>query len=215
MVCTESFGIDRTMKAPAPRRIGQTITLPDYIETITCCAVRLRPVFLRTNPGPSIRKFGLFPAVVIAVPIAAKISMMLKVLIPFSQPARGERAVRYLLNDPPSSSFEVELLAIVEPLTPGKVSIFLSQERAATLGRTAAARWLRQLEKPLAASQIKCYSEVAIGRRAEIVARAIRRRDIDLVLLPSNGPHWFNRLVAKWRGEALSRTTAHLVTIVP
>ncbi len=120
-----------------------------------------------------------------------------------------------MVNDPPSLSFEVELLAVVEPLIPGKVRIFLSRERAETLVRGAAIRWLGQIEKLLAASHINYRSEIMVGRPAEIIASAIRRRDIDQVLLPANGPHWFNKLIAKWRSEELSRATDHSVTVVP
>lgn len=140
---------------------------------------------------------------------------MLKILIPFSDPAGGVRAVRRLLTDRPSSPFEVELLAVVEPLTPGKVRIFLSPERAETLVRTADVRWLGDVEKLLATSQIAYRSQIMVGRRAQIVSSAIRRRDIDQVLLPANGPHWFNTLFAKWREKRLSRATARSITIVP
>jgi len=141
--------------------------------------------------------------------------MLLKVLIPFSDPASGKRAVRQLLSDRPSSPFEVELLAVVEPLTPGKVRIFLSPERAEALVRAAAVRWLSELEELLAASQVRYRSQVMVGQRTQIVSTAIRRGDVDQVLLPANGPRWLNRLLAKGRGKRLSRATGRLIAVVP
>jgi hypothetical protein len=50
---------------------------------------------------------------------------MPRILIPFSDFASGERAVRRLLARPRDPALDLELLAIVDPLTPGKVALFV------------------------------------------------------------------------------------------
>ena len=109
---------------------------------------------------------------------------MNSVLIPFTDPESAERAVRKLLDEAPSPALEVELLAVVEPLVPGRVRVFLSPERAEVLARAAAARWLARIEALLDAANIRHRSEIAVGRPAAVIDAALRRPNIDRVLLP-------------------------------
>ena len=60
---------------------------------------------------------------------------MARVLIPFSDLASGERAVRRLLRENRDPRLAVELLAIVDPLTSGKVAVFVSRQSAEAQSR--------------------------------------------------------------------------------
>jgi len=139
---------------------------------------------------------------------------MTRVLIPFTDPDQGERAVRRLLDEKPSTSVEVELLAVVEPLTSGKVSIFLSPERAEQFARSAAADWIERLNALLDGARIEHRSQVAVGTPNKIIAEAMRRDDIDRVLIPVNASHWWAKPLLKRRRAQLSRATPHPVTVV-
>jgi hypothetical protein len=139
---------------------------------------------------------------------------MNRVLIPFVDLASGQRAVRKVLDEPPSPRLEVTLLAIVEPLTPGKVSVFLSPHRAEELLRAAARRWLEEIGALLDAANIRHRSEIAVGRPAAIIEAAVRRRNIDRVLLPARRPRWLSALTAAQRSAKLTRVTRHPVTVV-
>jgi nucleotide-binding universal stress UspA family protein len=139
---------------------------------------------------------------------------MTRILIPFTDAEQGARAVRRLLEEKVSASVEVELLAVVEPLTPGKVSIFLSPERAEVLARAAAARWLRELEPILERACIKHRSTIALGAPKTVIAEAMRREDIDRVLIPIGASRWFGRALINRRAAQLSRDTPHPVTVV-
>lgn len=139
---------------------------------------------------------------------------MTRILIPFSNPEQGERAVRRLLDEKPSASVEVELLAVVDPLTPGKVSIFLSQERAEALASAAAERWLERLELLLDAARVRHRSQIALGAPRRVIAEAMRRNDIDRVMIPIGVSHWWSRALAKRRAAQLRRATPHTVTVV-
>jgi nucleotide-binding universal stress UspA family protein len=105
------------------------------------------------------------------------------VLIPFPDFATGERAVRRLLLEPRVPGLDVELLAIVDPLTPGKVAIFVSHATAEAQSRAAAARWLARLEPLLLDTRIPHRSDIAVGSFREMLRRAGERADIDRVLL--------------------------------
>ena len=125
---------------------------------------------------------------------------MARVLIPFSDLASGERAVRQLLGRRHDPRLAVELLSIVDPLTPGKVGIFVSPERARAQATDAASRGLRDLERVLDDARIPHRSQVAIGRVREILRREGARRGVDEVLL-GTGRHdplqrWRRRFVA-------------------
>jgi hypothetical protein len=67
---------------------------------------------------------------------------MARVLIPFSDLASGQRAVRRLLQEARDPRQSVELLAMVDPLTSGKVAVFVSRAQAEAQSRAAAARWV-------------------------------------------------------------------------
>jgi hypothetical protein len=140
---------------------------------------------------------------------------MNRVLIPFTDPESAERAVRILLDEAPSPTLEVELLAIVEPLTPGKVRIFLSPERAECLSRAAAEHWLARIEALLDAANIRHRSEIAVGRPEAIIDEALRRPNIDRVLLPARRPRWLSAATAAKRSAELTRIVRHPVTVVP
>jgi nucleotide-binding universal stress UspA family protein len=139
---------------------------------------------------------------------------MNRVLIPFTDVESGERAVRKLLDEAPSPGLEVALLAVVEPLTPGKVGIFLSPQRAEALARAAAARWLERIGALLDAANIRHRSEIAVGPAATIVEGAIRRRNVDRVLLPSRRPRWLSAMTAAQQSAKLTRAVRHAVTVV-
>jgi nucleotide-binding universal stress UspA family protein len=140
---------------------------------------------------------------------------MNRVLIPFTDPESAERAVRQLLDEAPSAKFEVELLAVVEPLTPGKVRIYLSAQRAEELARAAAQRWLARIESLLDGAHIAHRSEVAMGRPAAMIDAALRRGDIDRVLLPARSPRWRSAAAAGRQSARLTRAAHHPVTLVP
>jgi nucleotide-binding universal stress UspA family protein len=108
---------------------------------------------------------------------------MARVLIPFTDRASGERALRSLLARPRDPSLRVELLAIVDPLTPGKVAVFVSRERAKAQATAAAQQWLSDLGALLAAANVAHRLRVATGRLRDILQAERGRRDIDEVLL--------------------------------
>jgi nucleotide-binding universal stress UspA family protein len=139
---------------------------------------------------------------------------MVKVLIPITDPESGERAVKRLLRDGRGPGLEVELLAIVEPQTSGRVRMILSQQRAESLVRAAANRWLERLGALLTASGIPYRAEVAVGPANAAIEAAARRADIDRVLLPASTPRWLSSATAHWHGARLARQTHHPVTVV-
>ena len=67
---------------------------------------------------------------------------MSRLLIPFAEPEGGARAVDALLREPRKAALTVHLVAVVEPLRPGKVAMFVSAARAESMVRDAARRWL-------------------------------------------------------------------------
>jgi hypothetical protein len=139
---------------------------------------------------------------------------MNRVLIPFTDPESAERAVRKLLDEAPSPALEVELLAVVEPLVPGKVRVFLSPERAECLARAAAERWLARIEALLDAANIRHRSEIAVGRPAAVIDAALRRPNIDRVLLPARRSRWLSAATAAERSAQLTQTSRRPVTVV-
>jgi hypothetical protein len=108
---------------------------------------------------------------------------MRNVLVPFSDLASGERAVARLVSQRRRTRLTVELLAIVDPLTSGKVEVFVSPERAKAQSRVAAEGWLRTLEAKLDAGGIAHRSSIAFGKLRDILKREGARRDVDEVLL--------------------------------
>jgi len=109
---------------------------------------------------------------------------MPRLLIPFAEPAGGGRAVEMLLREPRDSSLTVHLAAVVEPLRPGKVAIFVSAARAESMVREAARRWLAPLEAKLEAAGIAFESEVVLGPPRTTIRALAQRVDIDRVMLP-------------------------------
>ena len=108
---------------------------------------------------------------------------MPRILIPFTDQASGERAVRRLLARPRNPALSVELLAIVDPLTPGKVAVFVSRERAKAQATAAAQQWLSYLAGLLDRAGVAYRLRVATGRMRDILTAERDRRDIDEVLL--------------------------------
>ena len=109
---------------------------------------------------------------------------MPRLLIPFAEPEGAGRAVAALLREPRDNALTVHLAAVVEPLRPGKVAIFLSAARAESMVCEAAARWLRPLEAKLAAAGIPFTSEVVLGPPRTAIRALAQRADVDRVMLP-------------------------------
>ena len=128
---------------------------------------------------------------------------MSRVLIPFSDLRSGERAVRRLLAEPRDAALSVELMAIVDPLTVGKVAVFVSRARAESQSRAAAARWLAHLEAMLDSAGVRYRSSIAVGRLRTSLREAGARRDIDRVLLGARE----RDPLRKWRRQVV----AHLM----
>ena len=128
---------------------------------------------------------------------------MARVLIPFSDFASGQRAVRRLLQEPRDPRQRVELFAMVDPLTSGKVAVFISKAAAEEQSRAAAARWIERLAPQLDAAGIPHTSSIAVGPRRELLRRVGARRDIDRVLLGTRARDPLRR----WRRQSV----AHLM----
>jgi len=90
---------------------------------------------------------------------------MQRLLIPFAEPRGAARAVEAMLREPRNDALVVHLVAVVEPLRPGKVAIFLSAGRAEALVRDAARRWLAPLEARLSAAGVAFHVSEVLGRR--------------------------------------------------
>jgi len=132
---------------------------------------------------------------------------MARVLIPFSDFASGQRAVRRLLQEARDPRQSVELLAMVDPLTSGKVAVFVSPTQAEAQSRAAAQRWLERLAPQLEAAAIPHTSSIAVGPRRELLRRVGERRDIDRVLLGTRARDPLRR----WRRQSV----AHLMDRPP
>jgi nucleotide-binding universal stress UspA family protein len=104
----------------------------------------------------------------------------------------------------------VELLAIVDPLTSGKVEVFVSRERAKVQSRAAAEAWLRSLEARLDAAGIAHRSDIAFGKLRDILKREGVRRDVDEVLLGTAEHDVLRGLRRRLVAQAMARP---LVTI--
>jgi hypothetical protein len=125
---------------------------------------------------------------------------MARVLIPFSDLASGERALARLIARPRDPRLIVELLAIVDPLTPGRIPMIVSPEPAHALACRAARRWLDCLEALSDAARIRYRSQIAVGRRGDILRHEGKRPDIDEVLIGARErdplQRWRRRFVA-------------------
>jgi nucleotide-binding universal stress UspA family protein len=128
---------------------------------------------------------------------------MARVLVPFSDFASGQRAVRRLLQEPRDPRLSVELLAMVDPLTSGKVAVFVSPAQAEAQSRAAAQQWLERLAPQLEAAAIPHTSSVAVGPRRALLRKVGERKDIDRVLLGTGARDPLRR----WRRQSV----AHLM----
>ncbi len=135
---------------------------------------------------------------------------MAKILIPFSEPEGATRAVEALLREPRDAKLAVHLVAIIEPLRPGKVPMFLSAERAESLVREAGERWLAPLAARLRAAGIAYTTQVIAGSPHTTVSELANREDIDRVLLPPPRAGGFTRR----EGERIRDLSPHPVTLV-
>ncbi len=115
---------------------------------------------------------------------------MKKVLVPFTDPDSAERALRGLLQEVRTEPFEVELLAVAEPVDLGNVHMFLSPQRAEQGARAAAACWIARLAPLLTAANVPYRARVVIGRAPAEIEAAVHRRDVDRVVLPATAPRW-------------------------
>jgi hypothetical protein len=104
-------------------------------------------------------------------------------------------------------------LAIVEPLTPGRISIYLTRAEAEALATAAAKQWLARLEAILAEAGIRCRSGIALGRAADILATAQARVDVDSILSPPVETGWLAQRVAARRAARLARVAEHRVSV--
>jgi hypothetical protein len=134
-----------------------------------------------------------------------------RVAIPFSDPASGSRAVAALLRAPRDAALEVELVALVDPLRPGKVAVFVPGAIAAAQAREAASRWLEPLARRLAQAGVRHHVSVALGPARRTLRHLAARRDLARIVMaaPDDTP-WRNR----WRQWAL-RSAQPVVTVVP
>ena len=108
---------------------------------------------------------------------------MPRLLIPFAEPDGAARAVDALLREPRDDALTVHLAAVVEPLRPGKVAIFVSAERAESMVRDAA-RSLGREVAIMAAAGVPFQSEVVLGGQRRSIRELTQRANIDRVMLP-------------------------------
>lgn len=113
---------------------------------------------------------------------------MKKVLVPFTDPHSGERALRCLLQEVRTEPFEVELLAVAEPVDLSNVHMFISPQRAEQGARAAAACWIAKLAPLLQAANVPYHARVVIGHAPAEIEAALHRRDVDRVVLPATAP---------------------------
>jgi len=130
---------------------------------------------------------------------------MPRVLIAFSDFTSGERAVRRLLGRHRDAGLDVELLAIVDPLTSGKVRIFVSRERAKAQATQAAGRWLEALGALLGKAGVAHRSRIATGTLRHILEGEGARDDIDEVLLGVRGRDPLRGVRRRYVAHAMAR----------
>jgi hypothetical protein len=130
---------------------------------------------------------------------------MTRILVPFSDFASGERAVRRLLARAHDRSLDVELLAIIDPLTAGKVRVFVSPQTAKGQATSAAFQWLGTLETMLADAGIASRSRIATGALRDILKAEGTRRDVDEVLLGTRERDWLRPVRRRLVAHAMAR----------
>lgn len=135
---------------------------------------------------------------------------MARVLIPITEPTGAQRALAQLLAEPTDAGLSVHLLAAVEPLRPGKVRMFVTEQEACSQVRSAARRWLAPLEAALDAANIPYTSDIVVGPPRETVRAATISTESDRVLLPTAEARCFTD---RERAQ-LSESLQHPVTVV-
>ena len=130
---------------------------------------------------------------------------MSRVLIPFSDFASGERAIARLAARPRDPHLEVEILAIVDPLTPGRIPMIVSARRAEVQAVAAARRWLDRLEPMLDDARIRYRSQIAVGPVTDILRRAGARDDVDEIILGTRERDPLQRLRRRVVAHAMHR----------
>jgi hypothetical protein len=134
-----------------------------------------------------------------------------RIAIPFADLASGERAVDTLTRAPRDPELEVELVAMVEPLRPGKVPVFVSAATAEAQARQAAEHWLSQLAARLAAASIASRVQVAVGPPTRTLRALAESSDLARILManPRQAP-WHT-----WSRHLALRRASPPVTVVP
>ena len=115
---------------------------------------------------------------------------MKKVLVPFTDSDGAERALRCLLQEDHTEPYEVELLAVAEPVDLSNVHMFVSPQRAEQAARAAAGCWIARLAPLLRAADIPFHAYVVIGNAPAEIEAALHRTDVDRVVLPASAPRW-------------------------
>jgi hypothetical protein len=115
---------------------------------------------------------------------------MCKVLVPFTDPDSGERAIRRLLGEQPREPLDVELLAIAAPPQFHNARGFVSRAGAEAAARAAAACWLARLTPMLQAAHVPYSTRVVVGEPLVEVEVALHRPDVDRIVVPADAPHW-------------------------
>jgi hypothetical protein len=115
---------------------------------------------------------------------------MKKILVPFTDPRSAECALRSLLQETHTEPFEVELLAVAEPVSLANVHLYLSPQRAEQGARAAAACWIARLTPMLQDANVPHRARVVIGHVPAEIEAALHRHDVDRVVLPAETPRW-------------------------
>jgi universal stress protein family protein len=115
---------------------------------------------------------------------------MKKVLLPFTDSDSAERALRSLLEEVHNEPYEVELLAVAEPVDLSIVHRFVSPQRAGESARAAAACWIARLAPLLQAANVPYRTNIVVGNAPAEIEAALHRTDVDRVVLPAAAPRW-------------------------
>jgi hypothetical protein len=115
---------------------------------------------------------------------------MTKVLVPFTDPDGAEAVLRRLLDEPRNGPFEVELLAIAEPVRLPNVHRFISREQGEASARATAACWMARLVPLLQDAHVPYRTRVVVGHVPAEIEAALHRGDVDRVALPASAPRW-------------------------
>lgn len=136
---------------------------------------------------------------------------MHRIAIPFADPASGERAVDALMRAPRDPELEVELVAMVEALRPGKVAVFVSAAAAEAQAREAAQHWLSRLAARLDQAAIAHRALIAVGPPTRTLRMLAQRTDLARIVMadPGEAP-W-----RAWSRHLALRSAASPVTVVP